>query len=125
MRMIIVLIVLMMAGVGSFAGDGEEAVCKSFIERNETCRDAVLDTCETALKAKMLEQIGEIDGLDQKVQGFCNSFITQATGEQALGMCTEKMGGSDPGITEQLKEMQVCLAKETCREYADCAVVFD
>jgi hypothetical protein len=121
----IALIVFMLAVVGSFAGEGDEAVCQSFIDRNETCQDAVLDTCTTALKAKMLEQIGEVDGLDQKVQEFCNSFITQATGEEALGMCTEKMGAADPGMAEQLKKMQACLAKETCREYADCAVVFE
>ncbi len=125
MKTMITLIILMLAGVGSLAGEGDAVVCKSFIDRNETCRDAVLDTCKTALKAKMLEQIGEVDGLDQKVQEFCNSFITQATGVQALGMCTEKMSAADPGMAEQLEQMQVCLTKETCREYADCAVKFE
>jgi len=130
----IVLFVLILACATGFAVAGDTAVCKPFVDRNETCKEAVLETCNTALKAKMLEQIAASPagfqdemrkGLDQKVLGFCNGFISQTTGDQALGMCTEKMGGTDPGIADQVKDMQTCLAKETCREYAECAVKFN
>ncbi len=134
MRAMIVLFVLALASAGSFAGEGDTAVCKLFVDRNDTCREAVLEVCNTALKAKMLEQIEASPAgfqeemrqdLDGKVQGFCNSFIAQATGEQALGMCQGKLGGTDPGSIEQIKKMKICLAKETCREYAECAVRFE
>ncbi len=134
MRATVVFFVLILACTAAFAAEDAAAVCKPFIDRNETCREALQETCITVLKAKMLEQIEAApagfqdqmrQGLDEKVLGFCNGFLGQTTGAQALGMCTEKMGGSDPGTAEQAQDMKVCLAKETCRDYADCAVKFD
>ena len=134
MRSMIVLCVLGLAVTCGFAGEADTSVCKPFIERNETCKVDLLKTCTSALKVKMLEQIeaspeefrAEMrEGLDGKVQGFCNGFFSQVTGDRALGVCTEAMGGSDPDSLGKVQEMKVCLAKETCTAYAECAVRFD
>lgn len=134
MKPTIALFVLALAVTCGFSAEGDTTVCKPFIQRNETCRPAVMETCTTVLKAKMLEQIEASpadfraqmrEDLDGKVQEFCNAFISQVTGEQALGVCIEKMGETDPDTLSKLQEMKVCLAKETCVEYAECAVRFD
>ena len=134
MKITIAVFVAILAMTCGFAAEADGAVCKPFIERNETCRDSLLGTCTVVLKAKMLEQIaaapeemrGEMSqGLDAKVLEFCNGFINQVTGERALKFCTEKMSGDDPATAAQLDNMNTCLAKETCTAYAECAVKFD
>jgi hypothetical protein len=133
MKPMIVLIVLCLAVTCGFAAE-DGTVCKPFIERNETCKVDLLKTCSVVLKAKMLEQIEASptefrddmrEGLDGKVQGFCNGFVSQVTGEQALGVCTQAMGGTDAETQGKVQEMKICLAKETCTAYAECAVRFD
>ena len=134
MRKLVLVTLGLLAGAGVLAQAGEADSCKTFVDKNKACHDELYHKCNTALRAKMVQQVETAppqfqsdmrEGLDDKLEMFCTGFVTQVAGDDALEMCRSKLTTANAEEQAQWAKVQGCLNVASCEEYADCAVKFE